>query len=236
MRVNRFFVEENIEKQEEVIISNSDIIHQVRKVLRLQPGDLVCLFDGQGAEVEGSIKDISGENVSIINTKFKKDKDNFKIKINLASALIKKDKYEWVLQKCTEIGVSQFSPIISERTEKDNLNFERAKKIIIEASEQSGRKILPVISEVVNLKSFLESCETDVLVFHTEGDMFNLSKKNDFLKGKNEITVLIGPEGGWSPEEIDLFKEREVKIFKLGNQVLRAETASIAISAILMFS
>ena len=124
---------------------------------------------------------------------------------------------------------SHFHPIISERSEKKSVNFERAGKIIKEASEQSGRGSLPRIEQLANLEDALNNDFVSI-AFHPTSDKFN---KDDFGKEK-AFGIFIGPEGGWSDRELKMFKEKEIKILSLGPQILRAETAAIAISSLLL--
>ena len=134
-----------------------------------------------------------------------------------------------MLEKGTELGVSYFHPIISERSEKKNINFERAGKIIKEASEQSGRGSLPSIEELIDFKDSLDN-NFPSIAFHPAGDKFN---KDDFEKEK-VVGIFIGPEGGWSDRELEMFKEKEIKILSLGAQILKAETAAIAVSSLFL--
>ncbi len=134
-----------------------------------------------------------------------------------------------MLEKGTELGVSYFHPIISERSEKKNINFERARKIVREASEQSGRGSLPSISDLANFEDSLNN-DFSSIAFHPTGDKFN---KNDFEREK-AIGIFIGPEGGWSNKELELFTEKGVKILSFGQQILKAETAAIVASSLLL--
>ncbi len=180
--------------------------------------------------------------LSIEKIENKKDEQEFVLE--LCFSLIKKDKIEYVIQKCTEIGVSEFSPIISERTEKTGYNLERFNKIIKEAAEQSGRTKLPQINTPQNLREFLFQHETeknihpDVFYLNLNGsnlELDNLKKTAKNSKCK-KITFFIGPEGGWGNEDLKIFEEKGVKSISLGKNTLRAETASIAISAIILLA
>ena len=147
--------------------------------------------------------------------------------MTIFASLIKKDKFEWVLEKCTELGVSHFVPVISERSEKKDLNIERAEKILKEASEQSERGILPTICEPLSLREALENTDFPVFAFNLDGE------KSDFEKIKTfeRVGILIGPEGGWGKKDSEIFKEKNILCVTLGLQVLRAETASVAVAS-----
>jgi len=157
MKTHRFFIDQNLENAGDVIITNQETIHQMKDVLRLRTGDPVILLDGMGNMLQGQIKVLMKKESIISKEKLKKVSTSSKIKIKLCSSMIKKDKYEWVLQKATELGVTEFQPILSERTEKPNLNMDRAVKIIREAAEQSERGDLPNISDIESLEEELIS-------------------------------------------------------------------------------
>lgn len=136
---------------------------------------------------------------------------------------------EWVLEKGTELGVSVFVPLVSDRSEKKNLNVERAEKILIESSEQSGRTVVPKLRDVV---TFDEAIVEDFpcFAFHPKGDVFTIEHTQNY----SPLGIFIGPEGGWSDREIFLFKQNNVRVYSLGEQTLRAETAAVAISSLIL--
>ncbi len=233
MRLHRFFVEEKLENKKEFVTDNPELIHQWKNVFRLRSGEKVILLDNSGYEFYGTIELTSKERTVVIIDEVKENnliKNKPSLEVYLYVALIKKDNFEWILEKGTEIGVTGFVPIVSERSEKKNLNHERAFKIIREASEQSGRGILPTLGEVVSLEDLLLKEDVHFVVFHLEGKPF---VKKDFINDKR-LGVLIGPEGGWTDQEIALFKEKNIPIVRLGNQTLRAETAAITVSSLLL--
>jgi 16S rRNA (uracil1498-N3)-methyltransferase len=151
------------------------------------------------------------------------------VKLTLAVSMIKKDTFEWVVQKATELGVSEIIPLISERSEKKGWNRERAEKILIEACEQSGRSDIPALGELSTLSDFMDREKRRVIVFHTRGDSFIYERKTN-----EEIVVLVGPEGGWSEKEVEVFRAKGYPICKLSTPVLRAETAAIVIASIIL--
>ncbi|MES2436470.1 MAG: RsmE family RNA methyltransferase [Patescibacteria group bacterium] len=246
MKLQRFFIEEQLRNKKDITLYDDDLIHQLKDVFRLRVGDQIMLLDNSGfeylAEVvllargKGEIKII--DQSAAINVP--------KEEVWLFASLIKKDNYEWILEKCTELGVSHFVPIVSDRTEKKDLNSERAQKIIKEASEQSERGVMPVLYDVHTLEQTLEKYAGTfpIYAFHIgqEFPKFNYSEiknkhadRNASLKLPEEpIGIFVGPEGGWTEKEVELFKQHSVQIYSLGNQVLRAETAAIAISSLVL--
>jgi 16S rRNA (uracil1498-N3)-methyltransferase len=197
-------------------------------VLRLKKGDPVDIFDGQGKLVSGRIKEVM-KKVSIISEEsLNFSSTGYTHKIHIAPALIKKDKFEWVVQKCTEIGVGSFFPIISERTEKMKINKDRLQKIIIEASEQSGKVLIPELHDTIALEDFLKQNQKNLFVLDFCETPIDVSQ----IKNLDEATFLIGPEGGWGESDQVLFEKYNVKKISLGNSILRAETASIAVASL----
>ncbi|MEI6420427.1 MAG: RsmE family RNA methyltransferase [bacterium] len=222
MRLNRFYAEFNpTEKQ--LVIENEGVVNQVRNVLRLTSGSLVQIFNGRGTEALGAIELVDKKKVDIrIDDVFdsKTMPDN---RVILYCAVLKKENFELVAQKATEIGVAEIVPVITERTIKLGLNMERLNKIVVEACEQSGRGFLPKVLETVDLSEAFELAgENDVNLF------FDFSKTK--IAGKKisgQVGLFVGPEGGWSEGEVALAKKAGCKVVSLGDNVLRAETAAI---------
>lgn len=225
MKTHRFFVDSNIKLKGEITLSDREVIHQIKDVLRLKAGMEIILLDGNGTEFHGELTLVSKDGIKVNEISIKKSSNNSKIKMNLYFAMIKKDKAEWILQKCTELGVYSFYPVISERTEKSNLNIERAEKIIKEASEQSERNDLPVLHEVVSLEDALGEAQHPVVALHMEGSKIDVSQLRDPIA----LSVFVGPEGGWGEKDLELFKKHDVKLVSISPNVLRAETASVAV-------
>jgi len=227
MKLQRFFVEGDLDKGKDVSINNLDFIHQVVHVFRKHSGDKVILLDNSGFEFLVTIISLNKKEILVHIEDRKQVVNKQKLEVVLFASIIKKDKLEWVLEKCTEIGISNFIPIVSERSEKKDLNIERAKKILKEASEQSERGNVPTICEPVSLVLALNNVDFPVYAFHLEG------KKCDFEKMKQDtkIGIMIGSEGGWGDKDLEIFKEKNIPLINLGSQVLRAETASVVVSA-----
>jgi 16S rRNA (uracil1498-N3)-methyltransferase len=238
MRLHRFFIDEHLRNKRDITIHNDDVIHQWKDVFRLRAGDQVILLDDSGFEYIAEVVFLAKgkAEVKIIDSAAS---ENIPTKdIWMFASLIKKDNYEWILEKATEIGVAHFVPVISDRTEKKDINMERAYKIVKEASEQSGRGKLPVVHEPIALKEVFEEYSgnqvASYIAFDQSGDSFDASTRDDLRASEDSLGILIGPEGGWSPKELELFKEQDIQIYSLGAQVLRAETAAIVIPGLLL--
>lgn len=219
MRLHRFYIEEELRTKDELTLRDEGFIHQIRDVFRLCADDQVILFDGKGTDYIYKIKTISKKEIGL--DKVSEEKSFVpEQKVTLLMSLIKKDNFEMVLEKGTELGVTNFVPVSTERVQKKNIDMVRAGKIIKEASEQCGRGDLPTLGEIIDFETALSEY-SNLIVFDITGGKFQVSSD------KSQVEILVGPEGGWSEKELKMFKEKKVKIFKLGNTTLRAETAAI---------
>ena len=227
MRLHRFYIQELVGTNKQVTIISVDTVNQIKNVFRLKKGDAVIIFDGSGSDYECVIENIERDTVILNAVKVLESRYMPKREIYLYAAVVKKDNFEWIVEKATELGVTKIIPILSERSEKKSLNESRLKKIAIEASEQSGRGNIPGISEIEGFEKSLEEVAGEkfqIVAFHTEGQSLNKSDINN----TKSIAIFIGPEGGWSEREVELFHKNKIPVICLGSQVLRAETAVIA--------
>jgi 16S rRNA (uracil1498-N3)-methyltransferase len=194
--------------------------------MRLKKGSNINFFNKEGEWV-GKIISIEKDKVEV---KFlNKVKEPSKISnIELAICLVKKSPMEIILQKATELGVRKITPIISDRTEVKDLNFERANKIIIEATEQSNQLNKPDLSKIIKLKGFISNISKDEKLFFADVNSKHKLSSKDLGQGK-KASVLIGPEGDFSPAERELIlSKRETVPFTLSENILRADTAVIS--------
>lgn len=232
MRVHRFYIQTPI-TETRFDVTDRDMIHQWKSVFRYNVGSQVILFDGSGVDYLCMITSLRnlGATLEVIENKEVNMKRN---NVFLCMALVKKDNFELVAQKVTEIGVTHIVPILCEHSEKRKLNMERLNKILVEASEQSGRGDIPVIHEIMKIEEVFTKgiLPQEKIVLHPEGD--TLRKYMSGLHQVKSFAVFVGPEGGFSPKEIDLLKSYNVPAVSLGSQILRAETAAIAISSLLI--
>jgi 16S rRNA (uracil1498-N3)-methyltransferase len=190
----------------------------------------VVLFDNSGFEYLAQFDELSYRKAKFSILEKRKNKFSPKKEIFLFQALIKSDRFEWILEKGTELGIKSFRPIVSSRFVGKKFNLPRALKIIKESSEQSGRAVLPTITEPVSLSEALRAAPPSVAAFDAHGAPFCDSK----LKNCYSMSLFIGPEGGWSEQELSLFREQNIALFSLGTQTLRSETAAIAAAALLL--
>lgn len=226
MKLHRFYVGERWEREIQHFgdsrcwVQDKELTHQWQKVLRYRVGDELTLFDGS-IEVLYKISEIKNDEIALQKVTEISPKKPTK-HVLLAWSLLKKDKNDWVIQKATEIGVTHFAPIESERSEKTGFNKERATKILIEASEQCGRIDIPKIDEPLTLSNVIKTYKQayNLYICNEESDVNKIDLEDN-------IGILIGPEGGWSDKEIELLKNENINFLNLGHLTLRAETAAI---------
>ena len=233
MRFHRFFIKTPI-FFETFDITDRDLIDQWRNVFRYNVGSRVILFDGSGVDYFCMITSLRSFGTTVSIMKKTKTSDITERKdIWLCLALIKKDNFELVVQKATELGVNHVVPIICEHSEKRKLKMDRIQKIAIESSEQSGRGDIPVIHEVTTIQKLFQGgmLSQEKIVFHPMGISFKQYRDST---DQVSFATFIGPEGGFSDKEIALFKSYNMPIISLGTQILRTETAAIAVASLLL--
>ena len=218
---------------------------QISKVLRLKPGDQVELLDNLGSAYLASLeKDGSGAFFGRILSKGEINTEP-RFRLTLYFGLTQREKLEWILQKGTEIGVSIFQPFISRRTlvrkaDTAEKRRERWQGILSEAAEQSGRGRIPELGDPLRIEDAIKQS-------HEENDLTLAACVNEKQSGLDEIIlkldkppqtvgIFTGPEGGFAPEEIDLMREKGVRMFSLGRRVLRMETAAILVPALVLYT
>ena len=229
MRLHRFYINQQIGK--EVRIEDKELLHQWQKVFRLKASDRVILFNGGNTEYEGFFKILARNEAVIAVDKEREVKNPVNVELHIFQSIIKKDNFEFIVEKCTEIGASAFHPIISERSEKKSLNIERLNKIAKESAEQSGKTKLPEIFAPESLGKAIKDFDGELFVLDFDGET---SLRAERSKPGEKIGILIGPEGGWSENERIVFEEMGIRSFSLGEQILRAETAAIVSSALIL--
>ena len=207
--------------------------HYVVNVMRLKRGSILNFFNKNG-EWKSEIIFLDKDRVEVRFLKKIKESENL-FKTEVAICLVKKNPMDTILQKATELGVSKIIPIVSERTEVKELNIDRAKKIVIEATQQSNQLVPPEITNVIKLKDFLNTFdETSKLLFADVNSKDNL--KIEDLKNFKSLCILIGPEGDFSPVEREsILQNRAVKPFTLSRNILRSDTAAISAISLVNF-
>jgi len=208
--------------------------HYLTKVMRVKVSENFSLFNERG-EWEAKIKDISKGIVEFNITKQLRLKENAK-EIWLAFSPIKLNYFNLMIQKATELGVTKFIPVLTERTIVRKINQKRINKIIVEACEQSNRLNIPMLENLINLEDFLNNNESIHIIF---GDLNSNKKSLDIknLKNLDAICILIGPEGDFTPNERNnILNHKKIYPLKINNNILRSETAAISMISIVNFN
>ena len=239
--MHRFFLSPELIQTDHLLFP-IETAHQISRVLRLSVGRTIQVLDGLGTEYLVELDYVGEDRVSGKVIDSKKEDTEPKTFVRLLVGLTQREKFEWILQKCTEIGVSDFVPMITSRSlvqSPDGVanKYPRWQKIIREAAEQSHRGIIPnlepvqLFSEVV--KNQLTS-ETAGLIFWEEEQQTGLKK---FLErtSNRQFNLIVGPEGGFTPDEVSLAQRSGYKSVSLGKRILRLETAALFAAGLVIF-
>ena len=204
--------------------------HYISKVMRIKVGENFILFN-QSGEYKAKVENLVKGFVEFSIVKKLRSADASK-EIWLAFTPIKLNYLNLMIQKATELGVTKFMPIITERTIVRKINEKRIRKIIIEASEQSNRLSLPVLDKLKNLDEFIKENAQTTVIF---GDLNSNNKKIN-IKGSDPICILIGPEGDFSVKEREnISKLKKIIPLNINQNILRSETAAISMISIISF-
>jgi 16S rRNA (uracil1498-N3)-methyltransferase len=232
--MHRFFATPNRINDGTVVLDRDETRH-LRDVLRLTKGETVSVFDGAGHEFECEILEIKKTETTLSTVKeIPPPARESSLDLTLAAAMLKADKFDLVVQKAVELGVVRLIPLRTARCDvrsKDSAKrVDRWRKIALEASKQSGRATLMQIDEPVEFEELLRSIlDAENAIFFSEREGGKLPE--DFTS--KQITAVVGPEGGWDDPELHGARSKGISIVTFGGRILRAETASIAITSIL---
>jgi len=217
-----------------IVTLTSDEARHLREVLRLKPGDEVSVFNGAGKEFRCAVVQARREFAELeLQEEIEAARPESPLKITLAVALLKGEKFDLVVQKGTELGVNEFVPLITRyadiklRDKSDAVKrVARWQRIALEAAKQSGRALVPKVGEPKPLGYVLTLSE-QCFLFSERGGHGLTQMDTD------EVTAIIGSEGGWSEEELDEARAAGAQLITLGGRILRAETAAIAAAVLL---
>ncbi|UTL81666.1 16S rRNA (uracil(1498)-N(3))-methyltransferase [Pseudomonas putida] len=226
MRLSRFFIDAPLSLGEHDLPEAQ--AHYIGRVLRMAPGDAVQLFDGSGQEYLGQLLEVRKKTVRVSLEQAVAGQAESPLYIHLGQGLSRGERMDWAIQKATELGANEITPIVSERCEV-RLKDERADKrlahwrqVAISACEQCGRSILPIIHAPVTLGDWIKGSDADLkLVLHPVAEPLTSHDK------PARLAFLIGPEGGLSEAEVDQAKGAGFQAARLGPRVLRTETAPV---------
>ncbi len=233
-RPPRFFIAPSQVSGSRISVTDEDVRH-IAAVLRMKTGDALLLCDGQGAEYQVTIAHISKTEI-VTDIVSQSKREIVSPRITLGQGLPKSDKMDWIVQKVTELGVTDIVPLVTERTivkiRDEEKRISRWQKIAREAAMQSNRPDIPQIGAVITFKGFLKTLNPEpgtlLLIPWEEGTepIKDVLQKNREIK---KVIVLVGPEGGFSSVEASLAREKGFHAVSLGPNILRTETAAIAV-------
>lgn len=233
----RFFEDQSSVVNNQIILSK-DNSHHI-KVLRIKDDEkFEVVVDGVVYLVKLLENDKNNRTCVILSQK--KDENESNIKINLYQGLAKSDKLEWIIQKCTELGINTITPFTSSRTivkwdeKKEKKKLARYHDIAESAAKQSKRSIIPTVKESLTFNEMARDLEGKFVIVAYENRGYSLKEvltKNSL----SEVNIVIGPEGGFSEEEIEKLESISAHIVNLGNRILRTETAAMSLTAMIQY-
>ncbi|PVX51907.1 16S rRNA (uracil1498-N3)-methyltransferase [Balneicella halophila] len=213
-------------ENKEHILPQEEAKHAIR-VLRMREGDSLLLTNGKGYLIKSRINSIEGKKC-IVTFDEAPEKRKQPYKLHMAIAPTKNiNRYKWLLEKATEIGVSTITPILTSHSERRNVNLARLEKILVAAMKQSQKAYLPILVEMTMFNEFVTKEQKGLLYLaHCDTEFSRESLVASYEKGK-EATIMIGPEGDFSKEEIQYAINKGFQSIHLGNSRLRTETAAV---------
>lgn len=223
MKLHRFFIEEKLPDGGVIDVYQKELLHQWYTVLRLRvQNEPVLLCDNSGKEFVGRFISLTSRKATIQIVQAVTGKNIPRHDMTLFQSIVKKENFELIAEKATELGVTALVPLLADRSEKKNIPEERVRKIMKEASEQSGRATLPLLLPIASFVEGLHNHKGQAIALDPTGE-----KVKSEAPGKI-FSLFIGPEGGWSDRELVAFRENNIPVVSMGTQILRAETAAIA--------
>jgi 16S rRNA (uracil1498-N3)-methyltransferase len=235
--LQRYFVNTNPETNRFTI--NGDDYHHIARVMRMKSGETIVCVTKEGKSAVCQIAEITDEQVVANVVKWEDETTELPITVSIASGLPKGDKLEWIIQKGTELGATEFVPFLASRSivkwdeKKAEKKVERWQKIAKEAAEQSYRSKIPQVFSPVHIKTLLEQAanyDVKLVAYEEEakqGEVAVLAKTLREIKAGQSLLMVFGPEGGLSTQEISLLIENGFSVCGLGPRILRTETAPL---------
>lgn len=228
----------------ESLTLQADEARHLRDVLRLRAGDEVYVFDGTGKEFQCVIEDSRKQSARLrVTAEVAPARPESPLQLTLAVALLKGEKFDLVVQKATELGVTKIVPVTTKladirlRDESDaNKRVARWQRIALEATKQSGRALVPEVTMPVSFTSLIENAtatEEWALMFSEREGQSLAECKGSLSDNRQSMMAVVGSEGGWTDEEISLARDSNWAVVTLGGRTLRAETAAIAATVLL---
>lgn len=232
----RIFIDAELQPKQSYSLDDNNLAHLIR-VLRMQEGDAIRVFNGRGLEYAASLEQVQKKSASFMVTTLIKEEAPAILQLHLGQVMSKGERMDFTIQKATELGISEITPLISERCDvrlkgdRQDKKLEHWQKIAISACQQSGRNYVPTIHPVQTLDEWLAQRQEQVrLVLHPHQQQ-PLSE----YQPPQSVALLVGPEGGFSEQEIEQCLNQGFDGLTLGPRILRTETAALAALSVLQF-
>ena len=230
--MHRFFV---TDIHDNWVVFSAEQAHQISAVLRLQPGQRLIVLDDQGWEYEAELAAVDRKRTTAVLLNQRPAANEPTRQLTLYQSLLKRDNFEWVLQKGTELGVARFAPLITERTVARRPKSEkRWQRILTEAAEQSRRGRIPELAAPVPLNQALAGLPPDATALIAWEAAEAGAVRVALSEKPAAVSLFIGPEGGFTAAEIDQARRCGVLPITLGRRILRAETAAVVAAALVL--
>lgn len=242
MSTNRFFIPASSLEDEQVRL-DPEQSHQVCHVLRLKPGDTIVVLDDSGLEYDVTLTEVCLAQTRGRITGKRQAGGEPATRLVLFQSLLSREKFEWVLQKGTEVGVAQFVPVLTARSIVrakliEERKLDRWRRIVVEAAEQSHRGRIPKISQTTTFEpavSHLADFDRSLIAAPSAEAVTLWDALRGMGRGSVSIALMIGPEGGFTQEEVALACDKGALPIHLGHRVLRTETAAIVAAALILY-
>lgn len=237
MQRHRFYALQSQISDSQITL-DGDESHHLARVLRLREGAQVFVFDGEGSEWECQITSIGKRETELTITRQLLDSVESPLHLTLAQALIKGDKFDLVVQKATELGVTRIVPLLTDHSdirraeERAEHRLQRWRRISMEAVKQCGRRRLVEIAEPISFPHFCESASPDHNLIFSERNGLSLRQVAAGLQQVNQLSVCVASEGGWSEGELQKAETNNFLAVHLGARILRTETAAVVAVAL----
>lgn len=227
MSHKEYFFSDNIQLENSTLVISGQEHFHFSRVLRGEIGDNIFVMDGNGLMFSCKIIEINKEETNCKILEILKNHGELKTDISIAVGMIKQKRWEWLIEKTTELGVKKIYPLNTRYSENKNIKRKRDEKIILSATKQCGRSVIPKIFPLINFDEFITQNKSAKRFILLQNESY--SRLDKFVKEtNNEIILLVGPEGGFTDKEIEVAIENGYLPIYLSNRRLRTETACIS--------
>lgn len=228
----------------EAIVIDGSLAHRLSKVLRLRPGNEVLFFDGSGEDVRVSLDGLTEQRVTGTVVERLPGPRESPTRVHLFQSVTKGERFEWLVEKATELGVAAITPLMAARavvrTPGEGNRLDRWRRIAVEAAEQCGRSAVPRVEPPISFADAIPSAPGIVLLPYEGADHLApniqavLQERIDELYAEGAVSVFIGPEGGLEPSEVEHATSAGAQVVTLGDRILRSETAGLVALTLVM--